>query len=260
MGDIAQGIQHIRDKVGDRKKAKLDDLERKAGRLTDKLGRLGDTNGEIGGNIDKKQEEVGKKPASELDVGECEKHLRDLKAIGSSLDRAEGERDRNSDEYEKLLKEFNALRDDIVKELKDEIESKAEEDTGLQKGTDENLGKADGLLDELDKKLTDASNGITDPDKMAALSRVKKKLADARKTKDGLGDDNGENRDGLNGVKEQYNAIKPEDDPISALGDTDQALSPVDTKTKETAKAAEDLLAGIADIDAELDDFNKNAR
>ncbi len=109
--------------------------------------------------------------------------------------------------------------------------------------------------------MADASNGITDPDKMAALSRIKKKLGDARGKKDELADENTENQDGLNGVKTQYNAINPkEDDLIDALGNTDKDLSPVDQKTKDTHQGAKDLLDGIQDLDAELEDFNKNAR
>jgi len=70
----------------------------------------------------------------------------------------------------------------------------------------------------LEKKIEDASNGIRDPDKLANLSRLKKKINDAKAKKDGLDIDNSNNKEGLGDVTEDYNNLNPETDLISQLG------------------------------------------
>lgn len=178
------------------------------------MGRLDETGNGIGETIDKKQEEIGDREASEMESGEVDKHLRELKTIGSGLDRAEKEKDRNDEEYRKLLNELNKLKDEIVEEVKEELKATQKEDEGLQKDTDDKLGDVGEKLGALDKKLADASNGIRDPDKLAALNILKKKLKDAKGKKEGLEDSNGKNKGDSQDCATQQSKMNPEEDMI----------------------------------------------
>ena len=136
--DLIGSLNHIRDKTdGNIHKNRLDDLERKLGRLQDKILASESNNEKTGISIDEKYTEIGDKEVEDLEPDEIEKHIRDLKTIGNSIDRSEKERDRHTDEYNKLLKEYEKLRDDIVKEMN--LEAQIKEDQTLNKDTDSNL-------------------------------------------------------------------------------------------------------------------------
>ena len=97
---INREIGHIRDKVGaTRKKAKLEELEKKVGRFVEaKADKSIDTSNGLGVQLVQKFDEVGVKPAQDIDPAELEKHAKDLKTIGTSLDRSEKDTERNEEE------------------------------------------------------------------------------------------------------------------------------------------------------------------
>lgn len=77
----------------------MDDFERKLARLDEKVKKLSESNGGIGSSLDEKQRELSSKPLQDLDVSELEKHQKDVKSIGASLERGEKERERVDEEY-----------------------------------------------------------------------------------------------------------------------------------------------------------------
>jgi len=113
---------------------------------------------------------------------------------------------------------LNKLKDDIIADMKKGIEDTVNEDQNLQNQTTEDLRNADDKLTDLEKKIEDASSGIRDPDKLANLARLKKKIQDAKEKKDDLAGDNNENKEDLKGVVDSFNGVNPEDDLISQLG------------------------------------------
>lgn len=137
------------------------------------------------------------------------------------------------------------------------------DDEKLAKDTDANLAKAGDLLGDLEKRLNAASNGITAPDKLAALARIKRKLADSKGAKDKLAGDAKRENTELGASKGALGALKPEtpvNDLIDSLGEIESGVNPLDENIKETNASAGDLLKSLADLNAELDDFNKNGR
>ena len=76
-----------------------------------------------------------------------------------------------------MLKEYEKLRDDIVKEMN--LEAQIKEDQDLNKDTDSNLKKADDAFSALDDKLKKAAEGMTNPTSLTALNRLRHKLEDA---------------------------------------------------------------------------------
>lgn len=145
--------------------------------------------------------------------------------------------------------------------MKAEIAKTVEQDEKTDKNTGDNLGKADEQIKDITKRLTAASNGITAPDKLAALARIKRKLNDASGTKDKLKADEGKESASLKDAKTSLTSLNPET-PISALltslGDLEKKVTPLDSDIKDTNQQSGDLLKSLADLNAELDDFNKN--
>jgi len=75
-----------------------------------------------------------------------------------------------------LQTDFSGLEKDILDELQKEIDQTEKDDKDLQNDTDSTLDEANKIRDELAAKLKDAQQGITDPDQLAALSKIGKKL------------------------------------------------------------------------------------
>jgi len=60
-----------------------------------------------------------------------DKHQRDLKSIGTTLDRTEKEGERCEEEEKKLRDELNKLKDEIIADLKKAVEETVKEDEAL---------------------------------------------------------------------------------------------------------------------------------
>jgi hypothetical protein len=97
---INREIGHIRDKVGpSRKKAKLEELEKKVGRFIEgKADKSIEGSNGIGAQLSSKFDEVGCKEASDIDPADLDKHAKELKSIGTNEDRQEKDTERNEDE------------------------------------------------------------------------------------------------------------------------------------------------------------------
>jgi ABC-type transporter Mla subunit MlaD len=56
------------------------------------------------------------------------------------------------------------------------------------------------------------------------------------------------------------NPETPVNELIDSLGELESTVTPLDTDIKDTNAQSGDLLKSLADLNAELDDFNKNGR
>ncbi|MBK8157218.1 MAG: hypothetical protein IPK55_15230 [Streptococcus sp.] len=71
-----------------------------------------------------------------------------------------------------------------------------------------------------------------------------------------------ENAD-LAGIKGKLGGLNPEtpvNELIDTLGELEFTVTPLDTDIKDTSTQSGDLLKSLADLNAELDDFNKSGR
>jgi len=95
--------------------------------------------------------------------------------------------------------------------LKADIGKTLENDKKTAEETDKNLTQADTAATDLEKRLKAASNGISEPNKLAALARISKKLGEAKQQKVKLSGESDAEKKGLEGSKAEFTKeISPE--------------------------------------------------
>lgn len=264
--DLHDKLNHIRDRTRNNKyPEKLDEIEDRLVKLKGDLKDLNGVEDNIEDRIAVKYDQIGDKQAKDLSHDEIEGHISDLDQIHDDLVDGKEQFVKLDEELKRSQKLTSDLQDEIERELKNQLERDIKVDDADTDKTQKNLDLAEQKMKALEAKLQEKLDTLEDPDRLAEVERLKKKVEDLNKKQGSLDKDNDKNRGNLGLVKDKAAQIDrlPKDsktDAVDGLMDTLDDIQPVSMDIADNKRKSEDLLNKLDDLQEELGNYDAQAR
>jgi len=183
-----------------------------------------------------------------VDEETIKKQRAELTKIEKNIKSAEGIKDDQAREYEKLLNEFGDLRSDMQKDYENSIKTVQKRNEGWINETSSSIENSKALMGDLKDKLEDDN---------PFMKRFVRKLNNAREKYNQL---KSKNDDNMATMEDLSNRKVGDGDYLTFIIELSEDQNESDMYIKDNKNASEELLKALNTINEELDDFDKTSK